>query len=201
MGREPARAGHEPVRRQAEARQRGEWPRPSDDVGTRRFAAMIPCWRPAAAAAAARQLRASGRPLGILIAAATHLRCRRRRAGTSVNSRPLHPPVFAGGCNYARVLPDCRSGWPTLSSGVLAVASAAPGGRVAGPPPGGREAVVAAILMISPASCRGRYHMRASALARAMLGTYSLDRAERGWISAAGPRSSPGGNSCRPATF
>lgn len=110
VGRVPARAGHEPVRRQAEARQRGNGPGPSDDLGTRCFAAMIPWRRPAAAAAAARQLRAGGRPLGILIAAAAHLRCRRRRAGTSVNSGPLHPPVFACGCNYARVLPDCRSG-------------------------------------------------------------------------------------------
>jgi hypothetical protein len=69
-GREPARAGHEPVRRRAEARQRGEWPGPSDDLGTRRFAAMIPWWRPAAV----RKLRASGRPLDILIAVAAHFK-------------------------------------------------------------------------------------------------------------------------------
>jgi hypothetical protein len=43
--------------------------------------------------------------------------------------------------------------------------------------PGGREAAAAAILVISPASCRGRHHLRASALARAMLDKYSLDHA------------------------
>lgn len=186
------------MRRQAEGRQRGKRPRPfrRPRYETRRGDDPV-----AAAAVAARQLRASGRTLGILIAAAAHLRCRRPRAGTSVNSRPLQPSAFAGGCNYARVLPDCRSGSRPCRPGVLAVASAAPGGWFAGPAPGGREAAVAAILMISPASCRGRHHLRASALARAMLGTYSLDHAEQDWLGAAGPPFSPGGDSCRPATF
>jgi hypothetical protein len=65
----------------------------------------------------------------------------------------------------------------------LAAPSAAPAdsGRLPRPAywadPGGREATVAAILVISAASCRGRHHTRASALARAMLSTYLLDYA------------------------
>jgi hypothetical protein len=182
------------VRRQAEARQRGEWPGPSDDLGTTRFAAMIPWWRPAAV----RKLRASGRPLDILIAVAAHFRYLRRRA---VNSRPLQLSAFC------RRMQLCArfAGLPLGMAG-LVVLGARGGlggsGRLGpGPTPGGWEAAAAAILMISPASCRGRHHLRASALARAMLGTYSLDYAQQDWLGAAGPRFSPGGDSCRPATF
>jgi hypothetical protein len=74
VGREPARAGHEPVRRQAEARQGEGWPRPFRRPRPRRFAAVIPWWCPAVAVAAEAQLRASGRPRGILIAAAVHFK-------------------------------------------------------------------------------------------------------------------------------
>jgi len=64
-----------------------------------------------------------------------------------------------------------------VAPGSLAVSPTAPAGAGRpghGPTPGGRDATVAAILVISPASCRGRPHQRASALARAMLARIRL---------------------------
>lgn len=73
--------------------------------------------------------------------------------------------------------------------------------RAARAGPGGQTGAAAAILMISSASCRGRPHHRASALARAMLGMYSLDRAQHDRPGSGRAGHSPGGDNCRPATF
>lgn len=88
-------------------------------------------------------------------------------------------------------LPDCRSG--------LASRSARPGSRAALGGPAGllgapreattlvREPTTAAILVSSPASCRGRHHGRVSVQATAMLGKYSLDHVGQSGLGSAGP--------------
>ena len=67
--------------------------------------------------------------------------------------------------------------------------------------PVGGEAGTAAILVSSPASCRGWHHERVSALARAKLGKYSLDHVGQPRLAPAGPPFYRTGDSCQPATF
>ena len=103
------------------------------------------------------------------------------KAGAAVNSGLLHPAGIRRRMHlcarFAGLPPGddrpCRAG--AARGGLGRVARSGRAGDRDGP--GGREAAVAAILVISPASCRGRHHTRASALARAVLGTYSLDHA------------------------
>jgi hypothetical protein len=159
-GREPGRAGHEPVRWRAEARQGGERPRPFRCFAhqtPRRGTPRRPCGGGRRGGVAIAGKQASP---GVLIAAAAYFTARAGKAGAVVNSGLLRPPAFAGGGNYARVLPDCRGGWQAASCGGRsrrpARAAAGSGRRPAGPTPGGREPVLAAILMISRARCRGR---------------------------------------------
>jgi hypothetical protein len=211
-GREPGWAGHEPVRRQAEARQRGKRPGPSGGFRTTSLAASR-VDDPVAGGRRDGAAIAGERPSG------GHFNRRGRvfhgaagQADDGVNSGA----IASAGIHRRMQLCARFAGLPLGMAGLvvrepLAVASAAPAGAgglrpaggawVAGMAPGGRDAAVAAILVFSPASCRGRHHPRASVLARAMLGTYSLDHAEQDWLGAAGPPFSPGGDSCRPATF
>lgn len=114
VGREPGWAGHEPVRRQAEARHRGKRPRPfrrlphqKPCVVTRRRPCggwPVPRRGNSGQAVVRRAFNRSGR---VFYDAAG-------KAGAAVNSGLLHPAVFVGGCTYARVLPDCRSGMTGL---------------------------------------------------------------------------------------
>jgi len=74
---------------------------------------------------------------------------------------------------YARVLPNCPAAGRRRPGGGGQGADGDP----SGPTPFRHEQAVAAILVFGPASSRGPHHPRASALARAMPGTYSLDYA------------------------
>lgn len=105
----------------------------------------------------------------------------------------------------ASVLPDCRSG---LASRVARPGSgplrAARPGFLAAPraaTPSAREPTTAAILVSSPASCRGRHHERVSVQATAMFGKYSLDHVGQWGLGSAEPLFCRTGDSCRPATF
>jgi len=170
-GRKPGRAGHEAVRRRAEARQRGNGPGPPDDLGTGRFVlssgADHRVGRPRVGRRPRRGncgQRPSAGPIkpDQLIGTDAHFTAL-AACGAAVKSGLSHPPVFAGRCNYARVLPGGRTGRlrccaRVASGGVRGFGGCGrsggcgPGWPARPPGPGGREAAVAAILMISSAS-------------------------------------------------
>ena len=161
VAREPARAGHEPVRRQAEARQGGNGPGPSGGFRTRRLALShgddLLAGGHCGGAAIAGKRPSAGHLIGTA-AYFTTLPVRRRRCkyrGYCVPRSSSADAIMRAFCRIAardgRPWRAGRSRWPLRLR-------PAPAGWGPGPTPGGRDAAVAAILVISPASCRGRHH-------------------------------------------